>query len=91
MAAKRKSVVLDESTSVAWFPADREYRIVHSDVETGEVGGVEFSVTTTEVGERVVWVDEAPDDQSDGTGHFEVYKGADDEYAAQVNPDGEAL
>ncbi len=36
-------------------------------------------------GDLVVWVDDAPDDPADGTGHFELYEGdeADYEYSTR--------
>ena len=31
--------------------------------------------------DRLVWVNDSPDDAEDGSGHYEVYSGPDEEYA----------
>ncbi len=72
----------DQST-VVWFPPEQlgkpvgEYRQWVADHEEG--GRI-----TAEFGGLVVWVDDAPDDPTDGAGHFEAYTGADEDYVPQV-------
>lgn len=62
---------------VAWIPPEEldrsqgEYREVESHNEDG----------STTFGRRVVWVDDAPSDNEDGSGHFEAYDGSDDDYS----------
>lgn len=36
------------------------------------------------LGDLCVWVDEAPGDARDGSGHFEVYSGAPEDYRPQI-------
>lgn len=73
-----------EKTQIAWFPDEGCYRTVTSEVETATVGGIEVSVEVAVPGDKVVWVDDAPSDESDGAGHFESYVGAADDYLPQV-------
>lgn len=72
---------------VAWIPPELlgnsqgEYRLVEAHNE--EDGSTDF-------GPRVVWVDDAPDDRDDGSGHFEVHEGDEDSYAPR-RAKGESL
>lgn len=60
------------SVEIAWFPAERCYREVEHVVHVERVGGLDLAVTVAKLGQRMSWVDDAPDDHSDGSGHFEV-------------------
>jgi hypothetical protein len=66
---------------VAWVApevldrARGEYRRLH---ERRDEGNLIVDV----FGDRVVWVDDTPDDPTDGAGHFEVYEGPDEGYTA---------
>jgi hypothetical protein len=84
-----KGVIDPTQQEIAWVPDENCYRIVERRIETGEVGGTEVSVEVSDFGPKVVWVDEAPGNIEDGSGHFEVYAGEDDAYRASI-PDPNA-
>jgi hypothetical protein len=71
---------------IAWVPDENCYRLVERRVERATVGGNEVAVEVSEFGEQVVWVDDAPGNIEDGSGHFEVYAKSNhgDEYRASV-------
>jgi hypothetical protein len=74
-------------TPLAWVPEENCYRIVEHSIETVTIGGSEQSFEVATMGDKVVWVDDAPDDIQDGSGHFEVYSGADEDYRpSMANP-----
>lgn len=53
-------------------PTVGEYRVVEEALAPVE-GPQGTTVLGPRLGERAVWVDEAPGDDEDGSGHFEVY------------------
>lgn len=67
-------------TPIAWDPESGSYRIVRKRIEKVTIGGIEQSFETDELGGRVVWVDDAPEDREDGSGHFERDRGAEENY-----------
>lgn len=69
-------------TQVAWFPEERAYRIVRHKVETVSVGDEKQSFEIAVPGALVTWVDDAPNDPADGSGHFEQHSGSKDSYVA---------
>ncbi len=83
--ARRSSKVVDPAeTPMAWFPDEGCFRLVDHTVETVTIGGTEQSFDVQTVGEKVIWVDDAPDAIEDGSGHFEVFTGDDEDYTASV-------
>jgi hypothetical protein len=84
-------VVDPDETPIAYFPDEDCYRIVERSVEKTEVAGQEVAVEVAEHGDRVVWIDDAPGNIEDGSGHWEVYAKTHhgDEYNRTMpNPDG---
>lgn len=76
-----------DETQVAWFPEENAYRVVRHKIETVTVGGEEHAFEVAEVGGLVTWIDEAPQDPEDGSGHFEAHHGAAEHYRS-VKPAG---
>lgn len=77
-------------TPIAWFPDEGAFMIVKTKTETVEVGGVSVAVEINEPGAKVTWVDDAPGDREDGSGHFEQWSGSDENYEAQKVAEEEA-
>lgn len=90
MARRSSGKVVDPTNvEVAWFPDEGAYRTVSRSVETGTVGGADVAVEVVEPGDRLVWIDEAPNDGTDGSGHYEVYnegRHGDDYRASMPDP-----
>ncbi len=61
---------------VAWVPEG-----THPDVSASHYRSVEDDNDPL-AGDLVVWIDDAPNDPDDPSGHFEVFKGDDSEYKA---------
>jgi hypothetical protein len=78
----------DTLDNVVWIApealnkANGEFRLLEG---TELVEGAERPV----YGERVFWVNDAPGDVEDPTGHFEVYTGEDEDYQPVVKAEVE--
>lgn len=68
-----KTAVLGDAVAQPDDPYVGEYRIV----ELGDDDQHDF-------GHLVQWIDDAPDDPTDGAGHFELYRGDKADYRPQV-------
>lgn len=90
MARSASSKVVDPTeTPLAWVPEEGCFRLVVQSIETVTVGGTEQAFEVSTLGDKLVWIDEAPNDIEDGTGHFEVFTGADEDYLpSQPNTEG---
>jgi hypothetical protein len=80
MARSASKVVDPTVTPLAWVPEEGCFRLVEQTVEKVTVGGTEQAFEVTTFGEKVVWIDDAPGDIEDGTGHYEVYTGDENAY-----------
>ena len=75
-----------DASKVVWLPpelldrAQGEFREVQEPEIVGAVDGVHPGASVPSYGAHVQWVDDAPDDPEDGSGHFEVYDGSPDDY-----------
>lgn len=88
MAAKKI-----DASKVVWLPpelldrAQGEFREALEPKIVGAVEGVTPGVSVAQYGDHVQWVDDAPDDPEDGTGHFEVYGGEPADYTPSRKAD----